>query len=432
VSPRSLIPAACAWLAGATLAVTACVGDNASLDAPTAVTVDARRSIDATPPVDALTATCTPTSGLDVALHLIDTAPDAVVLVTSPPGDARQFVVERGGTIQILRDDHLVAEPFLDLSSLVSSGGERGLLGLAFHPEYGVNGRFYVDYTTTHADGTFYDEVAEYRVMVNDRDRADPHSARVVLSIPDYAPTHNGGMIEFGSDGFLYISDGDGGGPNDPQRTAQDLERLLGKILRIDVDHPGGGRAYGIPADNPFARGGGAPEVFLYGLRNPWRWSFDRATGDLYIGDVGQICAEEIDVIPAASARGADLGWSDCEGTLDKWGTGCDAPTQANRRRPAYEQVRNSTGCGGTSLWRAVIGGQVYRGSCYPDLVGRYFFTDYGAAALYSFVYAGGQATDVIEHAGTFPKRMSSIHADALGELYVGHVDGQIYRIEAR
>jgi glucose/arabinose dehydrogenase len=209
--------------------------------------------------------------------------------------------------------------------------------------------------------------------------------------------------------------------------TAQNLDNLLGKFLRIDVNTPTG---HGSPMDNPYALGGGAPEVYMYGLRNPWRWSFDRATGDIYIGDVGQSSAEEIDVVAAAKAPGSDFGWSDCEGLLDYKGTGCAAPTQPNRIAPVYQQVR-PTG-GGTSNWTSVIGGQVYRGACYPDLVGRYFFSDNNASGLYSFVWSNGVATDVIQHTGDFPAGPTSIHADSRGELYITYADRRVMHIEAR
>ena len=416
--------------------VLAACGGGAGSDAPMGDDGDA--PFDARPLTDAVVATCTPRAGTDVTYRLVATATDFVMLITAPPGDRRQFVVLQDGAIQILVDDQLVATPFLDLTRAsggpVMAGGERGLLGLAFHPHYAENGRFFVFYTTVHTDGAAYDELAEYRVSATDPARADRDSARILLSIPDYADNHNAGMIELGADGYLYLSTGDGGGNGDPQRTAQDKFRLLGKMLRLDIDTESGGRPYGIPPDNPYADGvAGAPEVWMYGLRNPWRWSFDRATGDLYIGDVGHHCAEEIDVVPAGSARGADLGWSDCEGTLDKYGTSCNAPAQPNRLRPVYEEIRpNPTfGCNGPSTWRAVIGGQVYRGACYPDLVGRYFFADHVTPGVYSFVYAGGQATDLVHHTPDF-MGMNVIHADALGELWTGDISGRIHRIEVQ
>jgi glucose/arabinose dehydrogenase len=401
---------------GAALTAAAC-GGNAAPDAP-------RDDPDA----DLLA--CTPSAGTTVVGRLITTTPDLVTLVTAPAGDRRRFVVQRDGAIQIVEDDVLLPTPFLDLDDdvggpVLSNSVERGLLGLAFHPDYAENGRFFVYYTLS-----LDNVVAEYRRMAGDDYRADPASGRVVLDIPDFANNHNGGMIEFGSDGYLYIATGDGGGAGDPQETAQDLDRLLGKMLRIDVDVTGGGREYGIPADNPYAAGGGAPEVFMYGLRNPWRWSFDAATGDIYIGDVGQDRIEEIDVVPAARARNADLGWDECEGSRDYPDgpgdpvTDCVAPVQPNRIRPVHERPQNST------AWTSVIGGQVYRGACFPALTGRYFFSDYGAGGLHSFVYRDLAATDVQEHDG-FDLAPTSIHADGIGELVIGYGD-KIVQIEAR
>lgn len=362
---------------------------------------------------------CVPTPGTTLDLREVAKTADLPLLATSPPDDPRLFIVQRLGVIDMVRSDAAPA-PFLDLSDRVAiAGDEQGLLGLAFHPAYATNRRFFVYYTTNTQN-----IVAEYAVRADDPDRADPASGRIVLSIPDFAANHNGGMIEFGADGFLYISTGDGGGGGDPQETAQNLNSLLGKILRIDVDQ----QPYGIPSANPFATGGGAPEVFMYGLRNPWRWSFDRGTGDIYIGDVGQEKAEEVNVVSAASAPGANFGWDDCEGTFDYEGTGCAAG--GNHVLPAYQEVRPAAG--GTSDWTSVIGGQVYRGSCFPDLVGRYFFSDNNNGGLHSFVWSGGQATDVRAHVGDFSGGPTFIHEGPGGELYIGFSTEQTFEIVAR
>jgi glucose/arabinose dehydrogenase len=389
---------------------------------------DASTVVDARVRPDAALASCTPQAGSTVFVTPVTNVPDLPVLVTAPPGgDPRLFIVERNGAIQIFENGELLATPFVDISDNnggpVIGGGEQGLLGLAFHPLYAENRRFYVFYTT---DAT--NVVAEYTTLPSDPNRADPASGRVILSIDDFASNHNGGMIEFGFDGLLYIGTGDGGGGGDPADNGQDTNALLAKILRIDVDHPGNGLAYGIPAGNPFVAGGGAPEVFIYGVRNPWRFSFDSANDDLYIGDVGQGDAEEIHVLPLAEAAGADLGWSDCEGSLDYAATGCDGPAPP-RRLPTHEQIRPPRG---TSPFQAIIGGQVYRSICFPDLIGRYFFTDNNTGGMWSFRYSGAQATDVIEHAGTFCELPTSIHADSFGELYVGCGNGDVVRIEAR
>jgi glucose/arabinose dehydrogenase len=381
------------------------------------------------PGPDAAMATCTPMSGTNVVGRMIENLGDAPLLVTAPPGDVRLFVIERTGAIQIIENETVRATPFIDLDDNaggpVLGGGEQGLLGLAFHPQYAQNGLFYVSYTTSNAN-----VVAEYRRSASDPNVADPAPVRTIISIPDFASNHNGGMIEFGSDGYLYLATGDGGGGGDPNENGQNLDRLLGKMLRIDVDNPSGGREYGIPAGNPYAAGGGAPEVFMNGLRNPWRWSFDRATGDIYIGDVGQESVEEVSYVAAAQAAGKDFGWDDCEGLRDYEGSGCTTPAQPNRVAPVYQQVRPAGG--GTSNWASVIGGQVYRGSCYPDLVGRYFFSDHFNRNLFSFVIVGGVATDIQMHPGFTASQPTSIHADALGELYITYINGNIVKLEVQ
>src|SRR5512140_253407 len=217
---------------------------------------------------------CTPQSGMTVDMRQIGQVAGSAIVATSPPNDGRLFVIEQDGRIRIFENEVLKPDPFLDISSIVTAGGEQGLLGLAFHPNYGNNNTFYVFYTTA--------------------------TGEILLSIPDPYANHNGGMLEFGADGYLYIGTGDGGSGGDPRRNGQAIDRtaasctatqcepLLGKILRIDVDHPSGGKMYGIPSTNPYAGGGGEPEILIRGVRNPWRWSFDRKTGDMWIGDVGQ------------------------------------------------------------------------------------------------------------------------------------------------
>jgi glucose/arabinose dehydrogenase len=378
---------------------------------------DNRGAPDAAP--DPYTA-CTPSSGTTVVAREIAAIADVPTLVVSPPTDPRLFVVGRAGAIRIV-DAGVVAErPFLDLSRDAGGpvhtdfNGERGLLGLAFHPAYPQNRRFYVYYTTVPTN-----EIVEFRASADDPGVADLASARTLLSIADPAANHNGGMIAFGPDGYLYVATGDGGGHTDPFENGQDTSVLLGKILRIDVD---GGDPYGIPDDNPFVVGGGAPEVWAYGLRNPWRASFDPVTGDLYIGDVGEDTIEEVDVLPVGSA-GADLGWDDCEGRLDFEGSGCAAPAPP-RVLPVMEFERVATG------WCSVIGGAVYRGACYPAIAGRYFVTDHCASGMMSFVYRGGAATDVVRHPGTWPINPTSLNAAARGELYLTDYGGHVYHLE--
>jgi glucose/arabinose dehydrogenase len=232
-------------------------------------------------------------------------------------------------------------------------------------------------------------------------------------------------MIEFGPDGFLYIGTGDGGGGGDPQMHGQNPNTLLGKMLRIDVDTKQGGREYGIPASNPYAAGGGAPEVFMLGLRNPWRWSFDRTTGDMWIGDVGQNEIEELDFLPAGMQSGANLGWRMYEG--DRCYDGPCTPTEV--RMPAYQKTHDDG-------WCSIIGGAVYRGNCYPDLVGTYFFTDYCKHELVSAKLGAGNL--VFENVGSAPSAPASLHADSRGELYLTTTSccgtqllGGVYHLEA-
>jgi glucose/arabinose dehydrogenase len=355
---------------------------------------------------------------------------DAAMLVTSPPGDPRLFVVEQRGAIRIYDHEQLRPTPFLDISHQnqgpVVAGGELGLLGLAFHPQYAQNGQFFVWYTTTIGGAPYADVLARYQVSASDPDRADPAGA-IVLSVPDPYANHNGGMLEFGADGYLYAGTGDGGDAGDPQRNAQNPSALLGKILRIDVDHRAAGKEYGIPADNPFGN-----EVFMLGVRNPWRWSFDRATGDLWIGDVGQNATEELDVVAAGQQRGANLGWSVYEGQACCMTQG-DHCQQRGAQQPCSPGnlvfgLDHRTHASG---WTAIIGGQVYRGSCYPDLVGWYFYTDNGHGGLARARLRADRTLEIVDLPGSFPRSPASIHADARGELYETDTAGNVYHLEA-
>ena len=427
------------------IAVAACGGKHAGRDDAAvrdAALVDAAADAAADAAIDAADAApvapCVPRAGSTVAMRkLAQPVSGSAVLATAPPGDDRLFVVEQRGAIRIYRDEHLVAAPFLDLSSVaggpVVSGGELGLLGLAFHPDHARNRELFVFYTARKLGDpvhVYADVVARYRASALDPDRADPRG-EVLLAIDDFTATHNGGMIEFGPDGYLYVGTGDGGGQGDPQRNGQNPGALLGKILRIDVDHPASGRPYGIPADNPFAAGGGAPEVYALGLRNPWRWSFDRATGDLWIGDVGEVQVEELDVLPAGQQRGANLGWSAYEGTsccaaqADRClQTGAQQACDPAGKTFALDQRRHADG------WHAIVGGQVYRGACYPDLAGWYFYTDFARGGLVKARLAGG-ALEVIDLPGAFPAAPSSLHAGPRGELYETDTAGNVYHLEA-
>jgi glucose/arabinose dehydrogenase len=380
---------------------------------------------------------CTPTSGSTVSVRQLGSVSGVAILATSPPNDGRLFVIEQGGRIRIFQNDQLAATPFLDISSIVTAGGEQGLLGLAFHPSYACNGYFYVWYTKgscTAADPCS-DILARYHVSANDPNKADPNSAQIVLTVPDFATNHNGGMLNFGPDGFLYVGTGDGGGGGDPHRNGQAIDRtaatcastqcepLLGKILRIDVDHPANSKAYGIPADNPYAGGGGEPEIFMIGVRNPWRWSFDRMTGDMWIGDVGQDVDEELDVLKAGQQKGKNLGWSMYEANRD-YGNYTADPTGMT----FPQVVKNHTADG----WHAIIGGEVYRGPCYPDLAGKYFYSDNTADTLSVATFDGTNVTtsDLPKPTG-YPTGPASLHGDARGELYITDVNGGVYHIEA-
>ncbi|MBP6837808.1 MAG: PQQ-dependent sugar dehydrogenase [Kofleriaceae bacterium] len=401
-----------ALLSASALALAACGDDGGAtpaIDAPVVPTVDAALW-------DAAGPTCTQSGGTNVAAVMITDIPQAALLVTAPAGDRRLFIVGRDGGIFIYDQGALLPQPFLDIGDGVGlvAGGEQGLLGLAFHPDYLRNRRFFVYYTTSNAN-----VIAEYTASAADPNQADP-TGQIVLSVPDFAGNHNGGMIEFGRDGLLYIGTGDGGGGGDPQENGQDPTDLLGKLLRVDVDNVTPPARYSVPAGNPFAAGGGAGEIFALGLRNPWRWTFDPSNDDLYIGDVGQGEIEEVDVLPLASAAGANFGWDQYEGS-QCFEPPCDP---AGKTLPVVEFTHGQG-------WCSVIGGAVYRGTCFPDLVGRYFYTDYCAGGLQSFVYAGGAATERVDHDGAFPGGPTSLHPDGLGELYLTSENGNVYRLEA-
>ena len=346
-----------------------------------------------------------------LALEQVASGLDRPVLVAAPPGDPRLFVVEQTGDIEIISGGSVLPTPFLDLG--VTSGGERGLLGLAFHPEYASNGRFYVNYTIGSVS-----RISEFRVSSNPNS-ADAGSERVLLTVNQPASNHNGGMLLFDDEGFLIVAFGDGGGAGDPNNRAENPNDILGKLLRIDVDTTSGGRQYGIPASNPFAQGGGAPEVYMLGLRNPWR--FDHDAGLLYIGDVGQGDREEVTILPAASV-GANLGWNTWEGTR------CfQAPCGTSGFVFPQVEYTHASGC-------SVTGGLVYRGSAIPGLAGTYFYADFCAGRINSLLFDGGIVTKHVDRAaelGVIPQ-LSSFGYDAAGEVYVTSLNGRVYKIVAR
>lgn len=334
------------------------------------------------------------------------------VLVTHA-GDAsgRLFIVEQYGRIWIYADGVLLPQPFLDVADRISTrGNEQGLLGLAFHPDYETNGLFFINYTDRDDDTI----VARYRVSADDPNRADPASAALILKIAQPYRNHNGGHIAFGPDGYLYIGMGDGGSAGDPQGSGQNPAALLGKMLRIDVN----AEPYAIPADNPFVNAAGfAPEIWALGLRNPWRFSFDRATGDLYIADVGQNAIEEVNFQPAGSSGGENYGWNFLEGTR----VYSRAAAPAGLTAPFFEYP-HPEGC-------SVTGGYVYRGERLPDLQGIYLFGDYCSGMVYASRRDGAGIWQTVRWLNT-NEFISSFGEDEAGDLYlVGHA-GSIFRFE--
>jgi glucose/arabinose dehydrogenase len=330
-------------------------------------------------------------------------------------GSGRLFVVEQPGRIRIVKGGALLPVPFLDLTPLVALSSEQGLLGLAFHPQYPANGYFYVNYTRAGDGATV---IARYSVSASNPDAADPASALEILIVPQPATNHNGGQIAFGPhDGYLYVGMGDGGGSGDPLDNAQNINTLLGALLRLDVD---GGLPYAIPADNPFAAAPGADEIWAFGLRNPWRFSFDRATGDLYLGDVGQNLWEEIDYQASGTPGGVNFGWNCREGTHDYDFTGDCLTATLTDPIAEYDHTEG----------QAVTGGFVYRGIAYPALRGRYFYGDYAQGKIWSLVKTGSNpdtwSTPELELDTTL--QISAFGEDEAGELYVVDLAGGTVR----
>jgi glucose/arabinose dehydrogenase len=328
-------------------------------------------------------------------------------------------VNERGGRVRVVDADGTLQDlHFVDLSDRIQAGGEQGLLGLAFHPDFATNGRVFVHYSRLGDGATVISELTASA----DRSTADPASERVIFTLEQPFSNHNGGQIAFGPDGYLYIGLGDGGSGGDPFGNAQNLQVLLGKILRIDVDGAhAAGKEYAIPDTNPYAPGGvspgaGLPEIWAYGLRNPWRFSFDRGTGDLYIGDVGQNAFEEVDRQPASSAGGENYGWNPVEGT-HCYGI-CDSITSV----PPVAEYSHGEGC-------SVTGGYVYRGTQQPAMVGTYLFSDYCSGTIWTLSTAAGIAPRVLAQSGL---SVSSFGEGEDGEIYlVDLFGGGLYHLLA-
>ena len=339
--------------------------------------------------------------------------------VTAPRGDRRRiFVVEQSGRIRVVRGGRVLRQPFLDVSREIVSGGEQGLLGLAFAPDYAKSRRFYVNYTNRSGDT----RIVEYRAA--SADRADPQSARVLIRQDQPEPNHNGGQLAFGRDGMLYIGLGDGGGGNDnhgSRGNAQSLDTLLGKILRIDPSRRTGGRPYAIPDGNPFVGRGGREEVWAYGLRNPWRFSFDRANGNLTIGDVGQDAVEEIDFVSRSRGRGANFGWRPFEGTR-RIRNGEGAPGHV----PPVLQVFHRDG------YCSITGGYVVRSPELPSLRGDYVFGDFCQGRIRAARLRAGGARN--HRALRLPEveGLSSFGEDAAGRIYVTSLNGAVFRLTQR
>ena len=402
-SPRRVL----ALIAGgvAALALVACGGGAGDADAGTAT--GGGTAAATAPAQEAATA--------GVRLARVHGALGDALYVTGAPGQAgRLFVVQQSGRIRILQNGRLIGRPFLDVSRLITAGGEQGLLGLAFHPDYARNGRFYIDYTNRSGDT----RVVEYRRAT--ATRANPASARVLLGVDQPFANHNGGAVVFGPDRMLYIALGDGGSGDDPQNNAQNTNSLLGKLLRIDVDGRTGGRPYGIPSGNPFANGDGRPEIYAYGLRNPWRFSFDRARGDLWIGDVGQGAVEEIDYRPRDAGAGTNFGWRAFEGRSVHIG-GAQALEGPERQTPPVAQYTHAQGC-------SVTGGYVYRGTKVPALRGRYVYADFCSGTVWS-MRAGPNPGDVRRETrlGARLSNVTSFGESLNGDVYV-IAGGSLYR----
>ncbi|MCL4263702.1 MAG: PQQ-dependent sugar dehydrogenase [Anaerolineae bacterium] len=379
-------------------------------EAPTAVPTDTATPVPATPtsaslqPVSQIQLVPIVTEDLRLPVHL------------THAGDGRLFVVQQNGLIRLIQDGALLPEPFLEIRDRVGAqANEQGLLSVAFHPQYAQNGYFYVNYTNLAFDTV----VSRFQVSATDPNLADPTSEKILLTIEQPYANHNGGLVKFGPDGYLYIGMGDGGSQGDPQNRAQDGRDLLGKILRLDVDIADD-VPYGIPETNPFVTDDTfRNEIWAVGLRNPWRFSFDRETGDFFMADVGQNQWEEVNFHPADGLGGENYGWNQMEGTHCYQGDNCDVTGLV---LPVFE-YDHSQGC-------SVTGGYVYRGQQFPALQGNYFVADYCTGFIWRLFPRGDGTWDaarVLESG----RVIASFGEDAAGELYVVDHNGGVYQIQS-
>src|SRR5688572_6378363 len=371
---------------------------------------------------------CTAGPGTEMRLVQVASGLSRPVGATAPSGDPRIFVLERAGYVRVVRDGILAPTPYLDVTDeILSVGDEQGLLGLAFHPQFSTNGKLYVSYVATDEHRV----ISEFTAAASDAATVDPSTERVLIRDPHIArDNHNGGTVTFGPDGLLYFSLGDGGGANDSENGGQNAQTLRAKILRIDVDN---GDPYGIPSGRRWATAGGVSEMWAWGLRNAWQFSFDSA-GQIYIGDVGQEEYEEIDIIPPGEG-GLNFGWPVYEGEAcfdeDSGGSaGCDNP--GAYVFPAFTLDRRGQS-------GSITGGRVYEGTCMPDVRGTYVFADYSSGRIWTSPVSGAALTNVVDRTteidpgGDLFGDISAFGHDGYGELYVmALMNGRLYRFERR